>query len=114
MKALEVLVDGVAIGIYVPPSGTPFFASVANVPHTYMRGQVQAADDNEEWQWQLPDISEGQTISFRMVDAQPGSGVPPHRIDQRDPADVAECKRLAAEAYAQVLKRGNDQAPESD
>jgi hypothetical protein len=32
---------------------------------------------SESWQWQLPDVNEGRIIAFRMVEAAPGSGVPP-------------------------------------
>jgi len=85
MKALEVSIDGKIIGIYVPPEGRPFSAMVANIPRKYVRAQVLASTDEESWQWQLPDISEGQSITFRMVEAPPGDGVPVHRITPRDP-----------------------------
>jgi len=104
MKALEVSVDGRVIGVFVPPEGESFVASVGNIPRSYMRAQILSGNDQENWQWQLPDINEGQTISFRMVDAAPGSGIPPHRVSQRDPVEVAETKRRAAEGYARAMK----------
>jgi hypothetical protein len=97
MKALEVSVDGKVIGIFVPPEGKPFAAMVGNIPRSYMRAHVMSGSETESWQWQLPDISEGQTISFRMVEAAPGSGIPPQHVRQRDTEEVDEIKRTAAE-----------------
>jgi hypothetical protein len=104
MKALEVSVDGNVIGIFVPPEGESFAALVGNIPRSYMRAHVMSGNEDESWQWQLPDIDEGQTISFRMVEAAPGSGIPPQHVRQRDPKEIAETKRLAEEAFAQAIK----------
>ena len=70
---------------------------IANVPRSYMRAQIMSNTDTERWQWQLPDVAEGEVISFRMIEANPESGVLPHRVTNRDPAEVAEIKRLAKE-----------------
>lgn len=104
MKALEVSIDGTAIGIFVPPAGKPFVAGVGNIPGTYMRAHITSGNDTELWQWQLPDVNEGQTISSRMVEADAGSGIPPQFVRQRDLEEIAEIKRLAKEGYAQAMR----------
>jgi hypothetical protein len=104
MKALEVSIEGKVIGVYVPPDGEVFAATVGNIPRTYMRAHVMSFTLTESWQWQLPDLEEGQVISFRMIEAEPGTGVPPQYVTTRDPEDVSEMKRLAAEAYAQAMQ----------
>jgi hypothetical protein len=45
MKALEVLINGKLIGLYVPPEGECFGVMLGNVPRTYMRAQVTS--DNQ-------------------------------------------------------------------
>jgi hypothetical protein len=50
------------------------------------------------------DIQEGQTISFRMIDAKPGTGVAPHRVSRVDPAENDELERLAPILMARALK----------
>jgi hypothetical protein len=104
MKALEVSIDGKALGTFVPPEGASFAAMVGNIPRAYMRAQVMSANDTESWHWQLPDVKEGETISFRMIEAPPGSGIPPESVQQREPEEVAETKRRAKEAFAEALK----------
>ena len=104
MKALEVSIDGKVIGTFVPPADEPFVAGVGNIPGTYMRAHIMSGKDAELWQWQLPDVNEGQTISFRMVEAEAGSGIPPQFVRQRDPEEIVEIKRLAEEGYAQSMK----------
>ncbi|HEX7297230.1 MAG TPA: hypothetical protein VF251_15875 [Pyrinomonadaceae bacterium] len=79
-----------------------------------MRAEVFASNDAELWQWQLPDIQEGQIISFRLIDADGEAGVPPHRVTKRDPEEVAENKRLAEEAYEPAMReRETETFPES-
>ena len=104
MKALQVSIDGTLIGVLVPPDGCPFAAMVGNIPKHYLRAHIMSGTDAESWQWQLPDISEGQMISFCMVDAKPGSGVPPHFIRPRGPAEVSENKRRAKAAYEKAMR----------
>ena len=105
VKALEVSIDGKLVGNYVPPAGKTFSAMLANVPKTYMRAQVfSGGPDSETWQWQLPDIEEGQVLAFRMIEAPEDSGVPPHRITKRDPREDEEDKRLAKKAYANAMR----------
>ncbi len=104
MKALEVSIDGNVIGVFVPPEGAPFAAMVGNIPRSYMRAHIMSGNDNESWQWQLPDVNEGQEISFRMIEAAPGSGIPPQNVQQRDPEEIAETKRLAEEAFARAMR----------
>lgn len=105
MNAIEVLIDGETIGVYVPPEGSSISAMLANIPRTYARIQLFTSNDSEDWRWQLPDIKPGQTIAFRFVAASPGSGVPPNSIKPRDPREVAENKKLAGEAYARARKK---------
>jgi hypothetical protein len=104
MNALEVLINGKRVGIYVPPEGSSFGAMVGNVPRTYMRAHIMTRYDAESWQWQLPDIKPGQLISFRQVKAPVGSGVPPQFIRSRDPREVAENKREAKKLYAKAKR----------
>ena len=104
MNAVEVSIDGERIGVYVPPKGACFSAMVANIPRIYMRAHIMSGNDSESWQWQLPDIQPGQIISFRMVEASVGSGVPPHFIRPRDPREVAENKREAEKLYAKARR----------
>lgn len=104
MNALEVLIDGKAIGVYVPPEGASFSAMVGNIPRRYMRAHIMTGNDEESWQWQLPDIQPGQVISFRMVDAPTGSGIPVQFIRPRDPREVAQNKKEAAKLYAKAKR----------
>jgi hypothetical protein len=86
------------------PEGASFAAMVGNIPRAYMRAQIMSASDTESWHWQLPDVKEGETISFRMVEAAPGTGVPPESVQQRDPEEIAETKRRAEEAFDEAMK----------
>ena len=104
MKALEVLVNGKAIGLYVPPEGECFSAIVANIPRTYMRAQVMSGSKTESWQWQLPDINEGETIAFRLVEANGRAGVPPQRIEPKVAKKTKALKRKAAKAWTRAKK----------
>lgn len=83
---------------------------VGTISKHYMRAHIMSGTDAESWQWQLPDISEGQTISFCMVDAKPGSGVPPHFIRPIDPAEVSEDKRRSSlrKGYERAAKCGRE------
>jgi hypothetical protein len=102
MNAVEVLIDGNRVGVYVPPKGSSFGAVVGNIPRNYMRAHITAMNDAESWQWQLPDIKPGQLISFRQVEAPAGSGVPPQFVRPRDPREVAENRREAKKLYAKA------------
>ena len=104
MKALEVLIDGKVIGLFVPPRGFTFAAMIGNVPRRYMRAHIMSSNETENWQWPLPDVKKGQEISFRMVEAKTGSGTPPHFISPRQPTEVLETRRLAAKAYTTAMK----------
>lgn len=110
MKALEVSINGEVIGVYVPRRGTPFAAMLANVPRTYMRAHVMSSNKKEVWQWQLPDIAEGETISFRMVNAEPGTGIPPQFVRPFESAERKEIKRQAKAARAKTMKERSGSA----
>ncbi len=105
MKALEVLVNGEIAGLYVPPEGECFGVMLGNVPRTYMRAQVSSGNKTESWYWQLPDIKEGETISFRLVEAAGREGVPPQRRVPNDPAEQKQIKQAAAKAWAKTKKQ---------
>src|SRR6185369_15791754 len=102
MKALKVLIDGEPVGVYVPPVGATFTAMVGNIPRKYMRAHIMTGTDAESWQWQLSDVKPGQVISFRMIEAPLGSGIPPQFVQPRGPREVAENKREAAKLYAKA------------
>jgi len=104
MNAVEVLINGKRVGVYVPPEGTTFGAMVGNIPRKYMRAHIMAINDMESWQWQLPDIRPGQLISFRQIRAPIGSGVPPQFVRKRDLREVAENRREAKKLYAKARK----------
>ena len=104
MNALEVLINGKRVGVYVPPAGCTFAAMVGNIPRTYLRAHIMTGNDSENWQWQLPDIKPGQLISFRLVEAPLGSGVPPQFVRRRDPREVEQTKKEARRAYAKVRR----------
>lgn len=104
MKALEVLVNDEVIGLFVPPEGECFSVMVANVPRTYMRAQVMSGNKTENWYWQLPDIKEDETISFRLVEANGRAGIPPQRIEPKDPKRTKALKRKAARVWARAKK----------
>lgn len=105
MKALEVLLNGKVIGLYVPPEDECFSVMMANIPRTYMRAQVASGNQTESWYWQLPDINENDIIAFRLVEANGRAGVPPQRIEPKDPKETAALKRKAAKAWARAKKR---------
>ena len=104
MNALEVSVDGKRIGVYVPPEGSTFAAMVGNIPRRYMRVHIMTGNDAESWQWQLPNIRPGYRISFRLIKAPVGSGVPPQFVRQRDPKEVEKSKREARKLYAKAKR----------
>lgn len=104
MKALQVSINGDVIGVFVPPEGSPFAAMLGNIPKHYMRAQIMSGTHAESWQWRLPDIAEGQTISFCMVDAEPGGGVPPQFKRPIAPAERSANRRRARTAYEKAMK----------
>ena len=104
MKALEVFVNGKAVGLYVPPEGECFSVIVANVPRTYMRAQVMSGNKTENWYWQLPDINEGETITFRLVEANGRAGIPPQRTEPKNSKKTKVLKRKAAKAWGRAKK----------
>ena len=105
MKALEVFINGESIGVYVPPADGCFVANIGNIPRDHMRVPLSAWNEKESWEWQLPDIYPGQEISFKLVDARVGSGIPPDSVTLRDPVEVAENKKEGAKLYAKAKRR---------
>lgn len=106
-KALEVKIDGELVGVFVPPDHKPFGVMLGNVPISYMRCQVTTGSDEESWYWQLPDLQEGQEITFKLIDAEPGSGLSPDRVETKDPKQLEKRKAAAAEAYKRAVAERN-------
>ena len=105
MKVLEVKLGRRIVGLFVPPVGGSFSAMLANVPQTYMRAFVTAGDGRETWRWQLPDIKEGERLSFRMIDAPSGTtGVKPHEVQIVPPKERARIKAMARRGYARAMR----------
>lgn len=104
MKALEVLINGEVVGLYIPPEGECFGVMLANVPRTYMRAHVSPGNKTEHWDWQLPDVQEGETISFRLVEAADRTGVSPQKVTPKDPKERKRIKQLAAKAWTKAKK----------
>ena len=100
-KALEVLIDGIHFGFYVPPEGQTFGAMVGNIPISYMRAHIVSGSETESWQWQLPDIQEGQSLTFRLVDVDASQGTPPGRIEQVQ-IDQDEHNKFMAQARVAI------------
>ena len=105
MKALEVLVNGEVVGLYVPPEGECFGVMLGNVPRTYMRAQISSGNKTESWFWQLPDIKEGEIISFRLVESKGRAGVPPQERVSREPGKEKKLKQMAKKAWAKAKKK---------
>jgi hypothetical protein len=59
MKALEVSIDGVIVGVFVPPADKPFVGALRNGPQHSIVANIS--------EWNLPEVCEGQRISFRMI-----------------------------------------------
>jgi hypothetical protein len=56
-----------------PKSAAEIFHALAcPIPFaSYIRAQIMSANDTETWRWQLPDVKEGETICFRVIEAHP-------------------------------------------
>ncbi len=80
MKALEVLIDGISVGVFVPPSGTAFVASLCNGPQESIVARVSCTGSSELSKWCIPTIRGGQRISFRMIDSPVNDGPQPQII----------------------------------
>ncbi len=93
VNAVEVVLDGAPVGIFVPPLGQPFTVFVGNIPRSYMRVQVVSGTKHESWSWQLPDVRLGQVLTLRMVEAPVGSGRPP-RISPRSTQRQGTTRKL--------------------
>lgn len=110
-RAIEVLVDGQRVRLLQAPDGGPASVQLANVPGDHMRVWAHASSDDETWQWQLPDIQDGQTISFRVIQAEQHEITSPQEVEKRDPEQVAEGKRRAKEWLKEAMQKkvkGND------
>ena len=103
-RAIEVLVNGKRAGILQARSGSPVGVTVANIPNDHMRVWAYGSDDEETWYWQMPDIQDGETVSFRVIEANESEISKPYEIEKRDPEEVAESKRRAKEMREKALQ----------
>jgi hypothetical protein len=81
MKALEVLIDGISIGVFVPPSGAAFVASLHEGPQESIVARVSCTGSSELWC--LPTVRGAQRISFRMIDSPISDGPEPQIIQSK-------------------------------
>lgn len=49
-----------------PKDGT-FSAIVGDIPRDHARAFCMASNEEERWQWQFPDLNEGDEISFKII-----------------------------------------------
>ncbi|MFA7335494.1 MAG: hypothetical protein WC028_01815 [Candidatus Obscuribacterales bacterium] len=78
MKALEVLIDGISVGVFVPSLGDTFAFSLCNGPQEdSIVARVVSGSPSE---WCLPTVRYGQRISFRMIDSPAHDGPQPQII----------------------------------
>lgn len=62
MKAIEISIDGVLLGIFVPPAyGGHIVVDLRNGPQNSIFANFHDLD--------LPEVREGQRISFRMIES---------------------------------------------
>jgi hypothetical protein len=84
MKAVEVSIEGRVVGLFASPEQGPWFAMVGNIPRKYMRAHIMTQTPTEAWQWQLPDVQEGERIEFRIVEATPNDIRPAQFVRKLD------------------------------
>ncbi|WP_137010776.1 hypothetical protein [Ectopseudomonas oleovorans] len=111
-RAIEVLLDGKRVMLLQAPDGGPASVQLANVQENYMRAWAHASSDEEVWRWQLPNIQDGQAISFRVIQAEADDISPPQEVEKRDPEQVAAGKQRAKEwlEAAKKNKPGSESA----
>ena len=104
-RAIEVLVNGERVGILQARDGKPVGVTVGNVPRDHMRVWATGSDDHETWHWQMPDIPDGDEVSFRVIDALETEISKPYQIERRDPKEVEESKKRAKDMYRQAMAK---------
>lgn len=73
MKALEISIDGVIVGIFVPPAyGGHVHVALRNGPQNSILANFHDLD--------LPEVREGQRISFRMIESPVDADAEPQII----------------------------------
>ncbi len=90
MRALQVSIDGRVVGICALPDQAPFLAMIGNIPRKYMRGHIMLETPTETWQWQLPNVQDGECIEFCLTDADPESVSPPHYVRRHATEEIAD------------------------
>lgn len=79
MKSLEVLIDGISVGVFVPPLGATFAFSLCNGPQEdSIVARVSCGSSSQKWC--LPAVRFGQRISFRMIESPVNDGPQPQII----------------------------------
>ena len=81
---------------------------LANVPRTYMRAFASAGNERVTYRWQLPDVGEGNVVSFRMIDADAGDD--PNEIVDVSESEREEIRMLARIAREKATEKGGDGA----
>ena len=109
-RAIEVLVDGERVGVLQARNGNPVAVTVGNIPKDHMRVWAHGSDDEETWYWQMPDVYDGQTVSFRVIESDSLEISKPYEVEERDPEEVADIKRRAREGYQRAKARKNKDA----
>jgi hypothetical protein len=89
MRALQVSIDGRIFGVFCVPDEAPLLAMCGNIPRTYMRAHIMTGTDTESWQWQMPDVQEGECIEFLITEAEPESSCPPHFVRRLESAEIS-------------------------
>jgi hypothetical protein len=106
-RAIEVLVNGKRVGLLQARGGKPVGLAIGNLPSDHMRVWAHGSDDEEKWFWQMPDVPDGQLVSFRVIQAEPSEISTPDEVELRDPAEVAEMKRKSKELWESEKNRKN-------
>jgi len=102
-RAIEVLINGKRVGVLQARGGSPVGGMVGNIPSDHMRVYAHGSDDHETLHWQMPDIPDGETVLFRVIDVEESEVSKPYKVKKRDPKEVAENKRIAREMRKKAM-----------
>jgi len=103
-RAIEVLIDGKRVGLLQGRGGKSVGINVGNIPKDHMRVWANSNDDEESWYWQMPDVQDGQTVSFRIIEAEEHEISKPYQKEKRDPEEVAKSKMEARKLFKKAMK----------
>ncbi len=111
-RAIEVLIDSKRVGLLQARGEKPVGVTVANIPKDHMRVWANGSDDIETWYWQMPDVADGQTVQFRIMEVENDEISKPYIIEKRDPEEVAKKKKRAQEMYEKAMQYKADSKEE--